>query len=70
MVVYGGQIEGGITIDEMLSLNLEEQFWTRVLQIGSPEGGFAYASFAQAPRDKKILGKPYQVLKFFIIILS
>lgn len=40
MVVYGGQLDNGRIIDEMLTLNIETEEWMRT-QVKNPIEGFA-----------------------------
>ena len=51
MIVFGGYIDNGSVIDEMLSLNLETFEWVRLLP-KNPIDGFAQAACATVDPKK------------------
>lgn len=50
MVVYGGQLDNGRIVDEMLTFNLETGDWSRT-QVKNPIEGFAHAACAQTYKE-------------------
>lgn len=52
MVVYGGQLDNGNIIDEMLTFVVDTDEWQRV-QVKNPIEGFAHAACCQTYQEEK-----------------